>query len=71
MVSLTACVVGVRPARFALRFNIFNHRHFALPVNTINPGSSTAGQIVATLDVAQGNPGLGGAVGAYCNLQRG
>jgi hypothetical protein len=41
-------------------FNVFNHPQFALPVNTINPGSSPAGQIVATPDVAQGNPGLGG-----------
>jgi len=41
-------------------FNIFNHPNFALPNNVISPGSSTAGEITQTPDVAQGNPGLGG-----------
>ena len=41
-------------------FNIFNHPNFALPSNVVSPGSSTAGLITQTPDVAQGNPGLGG-----------
>jgi hypothetical protein len=41
-------------------FNIFNHPNFALPTNVITPGSSPAGAITQTPDVAQGNPGLGG-----------
>ena len=41
-------------------FNIFNHPNFALPNNVVSPGSSTAGEITQTPDVAQGNPGLGG-----------
>jgi outer membrane receptor protein involved in Fe transport len=41
-------------------FNIFNHPNFALPSNTITPGSGPAGLITQTPDVAQGNPGLGG-----------
>ncbi len=39
-------------------FNIFNHPQFALPGNSF--GSSSFGQVTATPDVAQGNPGLGG-----------
>jgi hypothetical protein len=41
-------------------FNIFNHPNFSLPNGFISPGSSTAGEISSTPDVAQGNPGLGG-----------
>jgi outer membrane receptor protein involved in Fe transport len=42
-------------------FNLFNHPNFALPNNFISPGSpGPMGQISATPDVAQGNPGLGG-----------
>jgi hypothetical protein len=39
-------------------FNIFNHPQFALPGYQF--GSSSFGQVTATPDVAQGNPGLGG-----------
>ena len=39
-------------------FNIFNHPQFALPGNSF--GSGSFGQVTATPDVAQGNPGLGG-----------
>jgi hypothetical protein len=39
-------------------FNVFNHPQFALPGNSF--GSASFGQISATPDVAQGNPGLGG-----------
>jgi outer membrane receptor protein involved in Fe transport len=41
-------------------FNVFNHPNFSLPNGFISPGSSTAGEISSTPDVAQGNPGLGG-----------
>ena len=41
-------------------FNIFNHPNFSLPNGFISPGSSSAGAISSTPDVAQGNPGLGG-----------
>jgi hypothetical protein len=41
-------------------FNIFNHPNFSLPNGFVSPGSSTAGEISSTPDVAQGNPGLGG-----------
>jgi outer membrane receptor protein involved in Fe transport len=41
-------------------FNIFNHPNFALPNGFVTPGSSSAGEITATPDVQQGNPGLGG-----------
>ena len=41
-------------------FNIFNHPNFALPTNVVSPGSTSAGLITQTPDVAQGNPGLGG-----------
>ncbi len=41
-------------------FNIFNHPNFALPNGFLSPGSTSAGEISQTPDVAQGNPGLGG-----------
>jgi outer membrane receptor protein involved in Fe transport len=41
-------------------FNLFNHPNFSLPNGFVSPGSSTAGEISSTPDVAQGNPGLGG-----------
>ena len=41
-------------------FNIFNHPNFALPNGFVSPGSTSAGEISQTPDVAQGNPGLGG-----------
>jgi outer membrane receptor protein involved in Fe transport len=39
-------------------FNIFNHPQFSLPGNSF--GSASFGQVTATPDAAQGNPGLGG-----------
>jgi hypothetical protein len=39
-------------------FNLFNHPQFSLPGNSF--GSPSFGQVTATPDVAQGNPGLGG-----------
>jgi hypothetical protein len=39
-------------------FNVFNHPQFSLPGNSF--GGSGFGQVTATPDVAQGNPGLGG-----------